>query len=104
MAKISKEEINKISGLARIKLTQDEIEKYSDELSEILGFVEKLGKVDTRGINETSQVTGLENVSRADEASEINHVDNDVFKNREKLLANAPAQKEGYIKVKQILE
>jgi len=104
MSKLSKSEIEKIANLARIEIDDKEKTKYSREISEILGYVEKLDKVDTENIAETSQVTGLENVYREDIASEATQVDKDKNKNREKLLKNSPAQKDGYIKVKAVLE
>ena len=81
-----------------------EKEKFSGQLSEILNYVEQLNQTDTSEVSETSQVTGLENVYREDKASELTQVDKDKNKNREKLLKNAPAQKDGYIKVKAVLE
>lgn len=104
MNKLSKSEVEKIAQLARINLSDKEKELYSDQLSEILKFVEKLEEVDTKDVAETSQVTGLENIYRDDVANEKIHIDKDDKINREKLLANAPAQQNGYIKVKQILE
>lgn len=104
MAELSKKQVEDIARLARIELTEKEKKLYSEQLSGILKFVEKLEEIDTDGVNETSQVTGLENVFREDIANERSQVDKDKRINREKLLANAPAQKDGYIKVKQILE
>lgn len=104
MTKLSKDEIEKIAKLARIELSGKEKEKFSGELSAILNYVEQLNRVKTGNIKETSQVTGLENVYREDKATELTQVDKDKNKNREKLLANAPAQKDNYIKVKQVLE
>lgn len=104
MSKLSKSEVEKISQLARIHLTEKDKEKYSNELSSILGYVEKLQAVNTDKVEETSQVTGLTNVYREDKATDIWKVNKDVKKNREKLLSNAPAKKDDYIKVKQILE
>lgn len=104
MSKLTKDQVEKIANLARIELSEKEKELYSEQLSEILGFVEKLNGIDTEGVAKTSQVTGLENVYREDVADERTQVDKDKMKNRKKLLANAPAQKDGYIKVKQILE
>lgn len=104
MTRLTKTDVEKITKLARIALTEKEKSLYSEQLSEILGFVEKLDRVDTRGVMETSQVTGLENVYREDIADKRTQINNDKNVNREKLLSNAPAQKDGYIKVKQILE
>lgn len=104
MSKINKDQIEKIANLARIELSEKEKELYSQQLSGILGFVEKLSEVDTDGVAETSQVTGLENVYREDLADERTQVDKNKMKNREKLLANAPSQQNNFIKTKAILE
>ena len=104
MSKITKDEVTKIAKLARIELSEKEKEKFSGQLSEILNYVEQLNQTDTSQVSETSQVTGLEHVYREDKASELTQVDKDKNKNREKLLKNAPAQKDGYIKVKAVLE
>lgn len=102
--KLSKTEVEKIAKLARIELSEKEKEKFSGQLSEILNYVEQLNKVKTDEVEETSQVTGLTNVYREDVVSGLTKVDIDVDKNREALLKNAPAQKDGYIKVKAVLE
>lgn len=104
MAKLSKTEIEHLAKLARLELSEEEKAKFSRELSEILGYVEKLNKVKTEKIAETSQVTGLENVYREDKALNIWKTDKSLQKNTEKLLANAPEKKKRYWKVKQVLE
>jgi aspartyl-tRNA(Asn)/glutamyl-tRNA(Gln) amidotransferase subunit C len=104
MTKITKGEVEKIAKLARVEVSENEKTKYAREMTEILGYVEKLNKVKTENILETSQVTGLESVYREDIASESTQVDKDKDKNREKLLKNAPSHKDGYIRVKQVLE
>jgi len=104
MAKITSGEVDKIANLARIEISEKEKNKYSREMTDILGFVEKLNKAETKDVDETSQVTGLENVYREDIASELTQVDKNKEINREKLLKNAPAEKDGYIKVKAVLE
>lgn len=57
----------KIAKLANLKLTPDEIEKFTKQLSAVLGYVEKLNEVNTDKVATTSQVTGLVNVTRPDE-------------------------------------
>jgi aspartyl-tRNA(Asn)/glutamyl-tRNA(Gln) amidotransferase subunit C len=104
MNKITKEEVEKVAKLARINITDSEKEKYSKELSSILGYVEKLNELDTEKVAETSQVTGLTNVYREDNATDEWKTDKDVMENTEKLLANAPEVKDNYIKVKKILD
>jgi len=65
--KLSKEQVEHIAGLARLKLTAEETEKYSQQLSGILEYVDKLSVIDTAQVEPTSQVTGLINVARDDE-------------------------------------
>jgi len=103
MNKISKTEIEYIARLARIHITEEEKKKYSKELSSILAYVRKLNKVDTKNIEGTSQVTGLENVYREDKVTDDWKIDKNKNTNRQKLLSNAPDKKDNYIKVKQIL-
>lgn len=103
MSKISKQEVERIAKLARIHITDKEKEIFSKDLSAILGYVEKLEKVNTNKIEETSQVTGLENVYRKDETSEIWKADKDIKKNTEELLKNAKNKQDNYVKVKQVL-
>ncbi len=56
-----------IATLANIKISPDEEKKLENQLEEILSHVEKLDEVNTEGVEETSQVTGLENITRIDE-------------------------------------
>lgn len=63
---ITKDLVAKIAKLARIRLSENEIEKFTKQMTEIIGFVEKLNSVDTKGIAETNQVNGMENVLRED--------------------------------------
>lgn len=65
--KLTKEQVSHIAKLARINLTEAEVEKFTNQMGNIIGFFEKLNEVDTEGIPETNQVTGMKNVSREDE-------------------------------------
>lgn len=60
-------EVKNIAKLAQLKLTEDEVAKFQDQLSEVLNYVEVLGELNTDRVEPTSQVTGLENVEREDE-------------------------------------
>jgi aspartyl-tRNA(Asn)/glutamyl-tRNA(Gln) amidotransferase subunit C len=95
--KLSKEEVEKIASLARLELSEAEKDKYASDLSAILEFVEQLNKINTNKVEPIAQITGLSNVMTDDE---IRH---DKDKNH-KLLKNAPDIKDGFIKVKSILE
>ncbi len=92
---LSKEEIIKISHLARIELSDAEVEKFQKDISAVLDYVEELKQVDTDGLDIVSSVTGLENVSRPDVAV--------AGENKDEILHNAPETKDGYYKVKAIL-
>lgn len=92
---LTKEEVIKIADLARIELTEAEIERLQKDLSSILDYVSDLQKVNTEGLEIVSSVTGLENVVRKDEPVTPT--------NRDDIKANAPEIKDGYYKVKSIL-
>ena len=63
---LTKEEVLHIAKLARLELKEEEVEKFRTQLSEILEYVGQLQKVDTKGIEPISQITGLQNVVRED--------------------------------------
>lgn len=64
---LSKEDVLKIAKLARLRLTDAEAEKFARQMSDIVGFAEQLNELDLAGVEETNQVTGLTNRTRADE-------------------------------------
>lgn len=96
MAKLNREDILKLARLARLELTEEEIEEFSAELTEILQYVEQLQSVDVDGLEPTNQVTGLTNVTRPDEVIDYGYAPAD-------LLKNVPATKDNQIKVKRML-
>jgi aspartyl-tRNA(Asn)/glutamyl-tRNA(Gln) amidotransferase subunit C len=67
---ISKDQVKHVAKLARLKLTDEEIERFSGQLSGIFDYMDVLNDIDTDGVLETSQVTGLENVTEEDEIQE----------------------------------
>lgn len=96
MAKLSKEDILKLAQLARLKLSNNEVEQFQTEISEILGYVEMLNDVDTGSLKPTYQVTGLTNVTRMDEIK-------DYGISQLELLKNVPKTEKSYIKVNKVL-
>lgn len=96
MSKLSREEVLKLARLARLDLTESEVEEYSRELSAILQYVEQLDQVDVSGLQPTNQVTGLTNVMREDEIRDYG------YEPRE-LLKNVPAVQDDQIKVKRMI-
>lgn len=94
---LTKEEVVKIAKLARIALTDAEVEKFQKDLSTVLDYVEELKKVDVSGVDEVFEVTGLVNVQRDDKAVvPTPELLEGIFK-------NAPEMKDGFYKVKAIL-
>jgi aspartyl-tRNA(Asn)/glutamyl-tRNA(Gln) amidotransferase subunit C len=66
--KISLKEVQHIAHLARLELSEEELEKYSRQLSDILTYMDKLNELDTSNIEPTSHVIPLKNVFREDKA------------------------------------
>ena len=58
-----------IAKLANLPLTDEENQKFEKQLKETLEYIENLKEVDTKNVEPTSQVTGLENVTREDLAA-----------------------------------
>ena len=85
-----------VAKLANLKLNSQETIKFEKQLSEILNYVEKLKEVDTKGVEATSQVTGLENIMREDEAKSS--------LSQEEALANTKSQHNRFFQVKAVLE
>jgi aspartyl-tRNA(Asn)/glutamyl-tRNA(Gln) amidotransferase subunit C len=96
MSKLSRDDVLKLARLSRLKLSDEEVEKFREELSSILEYVEVLNKVDTTGLEPTSQVTGLKNVMRKDEVRDYGYSPED-------LLKNAPSTQENQFKVRRVL-
>jgi len=94
---ISKEEVKHIAKLARLGLTEKEVEKFQKELSSILDYIEKLKEVDISGMEPTSHSIKVENVIREDQVNEKLKMKN------AKLMDLAPETKNGYLKTKSIL-
>jgi aspartyl-tRNA(Asn)/glutamyl-tRNA(Gln) amidotransferase subunit C len=63
---IDREQVLHVAKLARLKLTDDEVEKMTGELSKILEHVEQMEALDLEGVEPTSHVVALENVLRKD--------------------------------------
>lgn len=96
MAKLTRDDVLKLAQLARLKLSEDEVALFTEEISAILGYVEQLQSVNLNNTEPTYQVTGLTNVMRSDTAVDYGASPDD-------LLKNAPATENGQIKVKRML-
>jgi aspartyl-tRNA(Asn)/glutamyl-tRNA(Gln) amidotransferase subunit C len=96
MADLTREDILKLAQLARLQLTDEEIEEYAGELTAILEYVEQLNEIDIDGLEPTRQVTGLTDVMREDTERDYG------YKARE-LLENVPEVQDNQIKVKRMI-
>jgi aspartyl-tRNA(Asn)/glutamyl-tRNA(Gln) amidotransferase subunit C len=64
--KISREEVRHVANLARLELTEQEELRMTEQMNTILGYMEKLGELDTRDVPATSHAIQQENISRQD--------------------------------------
>lgn len=88
--KITETEVKHIARLARIKLSDAEVEKFQEQLGSIIDYFDKLNEVDTEGVEPTSQVTGLVNKLREDEIRD--------FLTQDHAMQNAPDRDKGYFR------
>lgn len=96
MANLTRDDVLKLARLARLKLSDVEVTSYQQELAEILTYVEQLESIDVSGLEPTSQVTGLTNVTRTDEELDYGYKSLD-------LLQNVPTTENDLIKVKRMI-
>lgn len=67
MAQLTEEDVRHIAKLARLRLSEEEVLKFTKELSSILQYIDVLNELDTKNVEPTAQITGLTNIMRADE-------------------------------------
>lgn len=96
MTQISREEVQHLAQLSSLQLTDNETDDLQQDIERILDYVEKLGELDTSGVEPTYQVTDLENVWRDD-----NVIDSPV--SREQLLALSKESVDHQVKVPKVL-
>ncbi len=96
MAKLSKEEVKHVAHLARLAITDEEAEKFAEQLGKITDFAEQLNELDTTNVAPTSHVLPIVNVMREDVA--VKGLDRDV------MMLNVKEQEAGQVKVPPILE
>ena len=93
---VSPEQVRHIAKLARIAMTDDELERLVPELNNILGWVEQLGEVSTDGIEPLATVIDQKLRLRDDVVT-----DGDI---RDEVLANAPEAQHGFFAVPKVIE
>ncbi|HEY83169.1 MAG TPA: Asp-tRNA(Asn)/Glu-tRNA(Gln) amidotransferase subunit GatC [Dehalococcoidia bacterium] len=94
--RLTREEVLHIARLARLGLTEAEVEKLREQLSNILENFEVLQQVDTTDVPPTAQAIDLQNVMRSDEVAPSLP--------QSQILANAPRREGEYFRVRAVLE
>lgn len=92
---ITKDEVAYVATLARLELNENAIDTFSEQIGDILAYVEKLNEVDTDGVPPTSHAIFLSNAFREDEP--VAHLD------RDRALQNAPEKEEGDFMVPKVV-
>lgn len=89
-------DVEYIANLARVRLNKEEVKNFSSQLDDIISYVEKLNKVDTKDTPPTTHPLPLKNIFREDKIKDSLSVD--------KVLMNAPKKKETFFKVPKVIE
>lgn len=92
---LSREDVQHVASLARLGLSDDEVETMREQLSSILGHIEVLSQLDTEAIPPTAQVIALQNVLREDEVRDSLP--------QEVLMRLAPNSRHGFIAVSEVM-
>ncbi|HVR17020.1 MAG TPA: Asp-tRNA(Asn)/Glu-tRNA(Gln) amidotransferase subunit GatC [Candidatus Limnocylindrales bacterium] len=94
--KLSREEVQRVAVLARLRLTPEEQSSLTDELDRILGYMDKLNQLDTADVDLFSHAANITNTLREDRVTNRSNAD--------ALLANAPDRDGTFFKVPKIIE
>lgn len=96
MATIERETVRQVAEMARLALSEEEIELFREQLGSILEYAEVLNELDTEGVEPTAHAAHVKNVLRDDQVRPSLP--------KEAVLANAPEAQEGYFRVPRIME
>lgn len=88
--------VKRIGRLARIRIEEDEVAKYQEELNAILGFVEQLDEVDVSGVEPMTSVMPMTLRQREDRVTDGGYP--------EKIVANAPLTEDNFFMVPKVVE
>lgn len=94
--KITRVEVEHVARLARLELSEPELETFTAQMDAILAYVEKLNALDTDGIVPTSHAVPMENAFREDTLTPAIGVEN--------ALANAPKHTANFFRVPKVIE
>ena len=92
---VSVRDVEHIAMLAKLEFTEEEKVKFTEQLNQILTYIEQLNKLDTSGVEPLSHVIELQNVMRPDETKP--------GLSTEEALRNAPAKTDKFFKVPKVI-
>lgn len=95
---LTREEVLHLAKLAKLTLTEEEIKLYQVQLSDILGYIEKLNSVNTDTVEPVEQLTDLTNITFED------GVKNERLLTQDQVIQNTKEQKNGHIRVNAIFD
>lgn len=93
---ITKKEVEHVAKLARLELTEEEKERYTQQFSNIFDYFNQLSEVNTENIEPMAHAIPMVNVMREDKVK--------LPYTRDEIMANAPVEEDGYFKVPRITE
>lgn len=94
--KLDKEQIEHLASLAKLDISEGEKQRYAEQLSSVLEYVDKLNEVDTSTVEPLAQVGGAVDVVRPDVVKQ--------YFSQDKVLAEVPELEKRHIKVSKVLE
>jgi aspartyl-tRNA(Asn)/glutamyl-tRNA(Gln) amidotransferase subunit C len=94
--KLSSKDVEYVARLARLEITDKETEKFTAQLNDILGYIDKLNELDTTGVAPMSHAIAVTNAFREDKVLES--------LGTEKALANAPDPRSEFFRVPKVIE
>lgn len=98
---LSKDDVLAVAKLSRLKLTDAQIEKFKAQLSNVLELFNEVSEINTEKVSETSQITGLKNITRQDG---VFYDENLRPNNTEELLRNVPIREKTNIVVPKVID
>lgn len=95
--KLTTDQVKHVAKLANLPITSEEEEKYAEQLSKILEYVDQLNSVDTTGVEPTFNVSGQSNILAKDEVG-------DCAISQEDALSNTPKKQDGFFVTKGVFD
>ena len=94
--KLTREDVQRVASLARLRLTAEEKDQLTEQLDKVLQYMDKLNQLDTSHVEPLAHVVDIVNAFREDKVTNRPNID--------ALLANAPARDETFFRVPKIIE